>query len=145
MYATVQDCIDRLGSEAVDRFADDPYPPEGTARAWTALETALADASEEIDGYVGARHELPLDPVPGVLVRACVELGAWLRCQDADLATDRMRERVSDVRKLLRDIAEGRVALGSRDPDPPAQADSPAASFDAPSRVLTRESLKGVL
>lgn len=144
MYASVQDCVDRLGQEAVDKLADDPYPEEGTARAWTALEKALADASEEIDGYVGARHELPLDPVPGVLVRACVELGTWLRSHDAALATGRMRERASDVRKLLRDVADGRVALGARDPDPPAQADSPGASFEAPERVMTRESLKGI-
>lgn len=145
MYATVQDCIDRLGAEAVEQLADNPCPPDGEARSHTALETALADASEEIDGYVGARHELPLEPVPGLLKRACVDLGVWLRCADSLLATDIREKRAEAVRKLLRDVSKGLVSLGVADPDPPASAEDPAVSVDAAPRVMTRESLKGVV
>ena len=142
MYATVQDCIDRRGEEALRELADDPHADD---LAWSALESALEDASDEIDAYVGARHELPLDPVPRLLVRLCVEIGAYRRADTADIATEEMRKRYEDAIRLLRDIQSARASLGVRDPDPPAEASGPAVRFSGPERVMTRESLKGIL
>ena len=143
-YATARDCIDRRGSEEPLReLADDPH---ADALAWDALERALEDASDEIDAYVGARHDLPLDPVPRMLVRLCVEIGVYIRAADADQGTDERRRRYEDAVGMLRDIREGRASLGAADPDPPAEAEAPAVQVDlAAPRVMTRESLRGIL
>lgn len=142
MYATVQDCIDRRGEEGLRELADDPIAGE---LAWSGLERALGDATDEIDAYVGARHELPLDPVPRVLRRLCVEIGIYRRADSADRGTDEMRKRYEDSIRMLRDIQSGKASLGVADPDPPARAESPAVSVESSSRVMTRESLQGVL
>lgn len=143
-YATVQDVTDRLGAAKVRRLADVPTAAE-SALAYTALERALGDASSEIDGYVAVRHELPLDPVPAVLVRLCVDLAVQLRSAGGGLATKDARRRSDRVRELLRDIAAGRLSLGAADPDPPASQASPAVTMRSQPRVMTRTSLRGIL
>ncbi|MDE0382398.1 MAG: DUF1320 domain-containing protein [Defluviicoccus sp.] len=141
-YATVQDCIDRRGEESLRELADDPH---ADALAWDALERALEDASDEIDAYVGARHDLPLDPAPRILVRLCVEIGVYLAAADADQGTDERRRRYEGAIGLLRDIREGRASLGAADPDPPAEAEAPVVQVESFPRVMTRDSLRGML
>lgn len=142
MYATVQDCIDRRGEENLRELADDPH---ADTLAWSGLEEALGDATDEIDAYVGARHELPLEPAPRVLRRLCVEIGIYRRADSADRRSEEMRKRYEDGIRLLKDIQSGKASLGIADPDPPARAESPAVSVDAAPRVMTRKSLQGVL
>ena len=142
MYASVQDCIDRRGEEGLRMLVDDPH---AEAPAWSVLELALADASDEIDAYVGAQHALPLDPVPRLLVRLCVEIGIYRRAAEADVGTDEQRRRYEDALGLLRDIEAGKASLGINDPDPPAEAADPAVEFESPARELTRESLRGLV
>ena len=137
-YASVQDCIDRRGERAVGVLRD----PEGTDGP---LERALADAAAEIDAYIGARHDVPLDPVPAIVQLACVDIGMYRAASDAARLTDEARRRYDDASRLLRDVARGVISLGARDPDPPASATSPAVLLDAPPRVMTRKSLKGIL
>lgn len=141
-YATVQDCIDRLGSEAVLLLADakGADPP-----AYEALETALVDAAAEIDAYVGARHEVPLDPVPVLAKRLSVDIAAYRRSPSAGPATKEREKRYEDAVRLLRDVADGKVSLGARDPDPPAESDGAAVSIEAAPRVMTRTGLRGIL
>ena len=143
MYASESDCIDRRGEEALRRLADDR---DADALSWTLLRQNLKDASEEIDSYLAARHDLPLDPVPRLLVRLGVDIGIYLRAESADLLADQDSTRYAGAIRLLRDIAAGRAALGIADPDPPAPAAEPGAEF-APglSRVMTRGSLGRVL
>ena len=144
VYATVQDVTDRLGAAEIRSLADVPTAAERDL-AWTALERSLADASSEIDGYVAVRHTLPLDPVPAVLVRLCVDLAVQLRSAGNDLATEDKRRRSDRVRELLRDIAAGRLSLGAADPDPPASQAQPGVSIESPERVMGRDSLRSIL
>ena len=144
VYATVRDVTDRLGAAKVRGLADVPTAAERDL-AWTALERSLADASSEIDGYVAVRHTLPLAPVPAVLVRLCVDLAVQLRSSGSALATEDKRRRADRVRELLRDIAAGKISLGSADPDPPASQASPAVTMRSQPRVMTRTSLRGIL
>ena len=137
MHATVQDCIDRRGENAAAVLRD-------TAGTDVRLERALADASAEIDGYVGTRHPLPLDPVPAILVTACVDI-AMYRAAPGSRQSKQGRQFYEDAIRLLRDIAAGRVSLGGGDPDPPAAASSPAIEISAPERVMDRDSLRRIL
>lgn len=135
-YAVVQDCIDRRGDRAVAVLQD---KDGGNG----PLELALADASAEIDGYVGARHTLPLDPAPAILTAACVDIAMYRAAADAAKLSDVARKRYKDAVRLLQDVSRGTVSLGAKDPDPPASAAKPGVEFDARPRLMTRESLRG--
>ena len=70
-YATLQDMIDRFGERELGQIA------QGVALEVIdadRVERALADASAEIDGYVGTRYPLPLAPVPALLTRAACDV-----------------------------------------------------------------------
>ena len=138
MYATVQDCIDRRGERPVQVLRD----KSGTD---APLERALADASAEIDAHVGARHEVPLDPAPEIVITYCVDIAMYRAAPSASAATERDRQRYEDALRFLRDASKGIVSLGVRDPDPPARASGPAVSIDAPERVMTRQGLRRIL
>ena len=143
MYATESDCIDRRGEDALRPLADDR---DAGTLSWTLLRQNLKDASEEIDSYLAARHDLPLDPVPRLLVRLCIDIGIYLRAESAALLADQDTRRYDGAVRLLRDIAAGRAALGIADPDPPAPAADPGAEFaPGPARVMARDSLGRVL
>lgn len=140
MYASVDDVENRLGGDAVAMLSD---VKGGSSH--TLLEQALRDASEEIDAYIAARHPLPLDPVPKLLVRLCVEIAVYRRSEDAGLSTDERAKRYEAAVRMLRDISAGRASLGSADPDPPAKAAGPVAQAQSAPRVLEREDTRGML
>ena len=66
MYATRQDMISRFGEEEIRLLTD----RDGSAGAIVdaVLDQVLADASAEIDGYIGGRYRLPLVTVPQILL-----------------------------------------------------------------------------
>ena len=108
-YATLQDMIDRFGERELGQIA------QGVALEVIdadRVERALADASAEIDGYVGTRYPLPLAPVPALLTRAACDVARYRLYDDA--APEEVRRRYEDVARLLRHIAEGTVSLGER-------------------------------
>lgn len=141
-YATVRDCLDRQSEDSLRELADDP---QAETLAWSALERALEDATDEIDAYVGARHDLPLETVPRLLVRLCVEIGVYRRALHSDARIEENRRRYEDAVRLLDSIRSGGAGLGVADPDPPAEAESPAVSVESAPRVMTRRSLRGIL
>lgn len=141
-YATVQDCIDRRGEDKIGLLADDPH---ADTFAYGALEAALKDASDEIDAYIGARHQLPLEPAPRILSRLCVEIAIYRRAASADLATEEQRQRYEDAVRLLKDIQAGKASLGVADPDAPAPAEDPVVRVAAPERVMERDDLRRAL
>lgn len=76
----------------------------------TALDTALADADGEIDGYLAVRYALPLATVPPVISRLASDLARYFLYDDH--ATEQVRMRYEDARRLLEAISAGRVQLG---------------------------------
>ena len=75
--------------------------------------TALADATAEIDAYLG-RFKRPFDEVPPILTRLCCDIARY-RLSASGLAgiTDEIRNRYkTEVLDLLRALAKGDVQLG---------------------------------
>lgn len=138
-YATTQDLIDRFGEEELLQLAD--RDGDGVIDA-AVVERAAADADAEIEGYLVGRYALPLESVPPVLSRIACDMARYHLYDD--LATETVRTRYEDARRLLESIAAGKVQLGL-----PASAGaapvsgSPEVDSDAPARVFTRDSLEG--
>ena len=115
LYATAIDLQGRY-SEAELRQSSDAYAQAVDA---ARLQVALADASAEIDSYLGSRYRLPLTdaqgaplPAPLVLTRCACDIAIY-RLQALRPADDikDARRRYEDVIKLLAQIKVGEVEL----------------------------------
>lgn len=108
MYATPTDMAaryrERLLAELTGATSGTPDPAR--------LETALADATGEIDAYLADRYLVPLANPPGVIVRACVDIAVyrlWGMARSSDV--EDIRKRYEDAVRLLKLIASGDVVL----------------------------------
>ena len=123
-YATLEALIEQYGLEAVllvaDRDQDGDIDPD-------VVTKALADATAEIDTYVGAKHRLPLPSVPPLLVRLCCDIALYRLSSEPGSGTEEKRKRFEDALTLLLRIAGGSVSLGL--PTPPEQESSGEATF----------------
>lgn len=141
-YSTIDDVRQQISEDDLIALTDD-------AGAGVVDETrvtrAIADADEEIDGYVGSRHTVPLSPVPPIVRKHSVDIAIY------NLYRRRMHEipesrkgTYENAIKFLDKIAQGKISLGADDPEgSPGTSDAPSMSSDNPERVFDRDSLKG--
>ncbi len=136
-YATREDLEKRFDAgqlaTVADRDGDGVADPD-------VLDLALADATAEIDGWIGGVYALPLPSVPPRLVAVACDI-AFYRLHPADVPED-VRRRYEDAVAFLRAVAEGRATLdiGGREPAPSPE---PRVIWSAPPRVFTDETLAG--
>lgn len=109
-YAVMADMVARFGELEVIQLTDrnqDGYIDEDVAAV------ALADATAEIDAYLG-RFKRPFTDVPPILKRLCCDIARYrLTAANGVLITEEIRNRYKiDVLDLLRAIAKGEVQLG---------------------------------
>ncbi|MEO0681035.1 MAG: DUF1320 domain-containing protein [Pseudomonadota bacterium] len=142
-YAVPSDIRDAWGERIFLALADEDA--DGQADA-ARLAPALAAASAEIDGYVGARHRLPLPSRPEQLRRPCVDIAVYRLATNGSLVTEEMRQRYEDAVAFLDKVAKGMVVLDVVDPnaDPEdataGQGARPIVS-GGPERIFTRQGM----
>lgn len=135
-YATKQNLIDRFGQEELIQLTD---RANAGAIDDTVLNQAIADADAEIEGYLPGRYTLPLASVPPVLTRIACDVARYHLYDDH--ATEQVRTRYEDARKLLEGIASGKVQLGL----PASAGAAPVAgapAVSAPAREFTKDTLR---
>ena len=108
-YATVQDVIDRYGNEQLLLLAD--RANDGVVDS-AAVDTALSDASAEMDAYLAVRYSLPLSSPPALLVRLCVDI-AMYRLSVSSWPPEERRRRFDDALLLLTRLSKGEAGFGS--------------------------------
>jgi len=123
-YATVDALGWRFGEQEIlqlsDRNRDGFADPD-------VLAEAIYDADGIVNGIIGVRYAVPVSPTPNVL--------SWAACQLAryELHDDKAPERVKAGRdnalQILRDIAEGLMALVGQDGVPIAPLTDGAALY----------------
>ena len=119
MYAAVQDMVARFGDLEVLQLSDrDRRGVIDTA----VVETALADATAEIDAYLG-RFKQPLADRPPILTRLCCDIARYrLSAASGVLITEEIRNRYQiDVLNLLKALGKGEVHLGLPDGEKQAE------------------------
>lgn len=117
-YSTLDDLKEQLDETTLIELTDDA----GSGTVDTTVTTrAIADADEEIDGYVGGRTTVPLYPVPGIIRKLSVDIALYnLFSRRHDSIPEIRKERYDNAVKFLVKVAEGKISLGQNDPDPPA-------------------------
>ena len=138
-YATIQDCTDRYGESLLLVLLNLTDPADLAAS--TRLVEALDDASQEIDGYLGARYTLPLPSVPKLLKRCAIDIALYRVASESDARTEERRTRYKDAVKLLEAISKGTVTLGL--PEPESKTVHGVRVSGSPPR-FTRESMSGL-
>jgi phage gp36-like protein len=107
-YCTQTDLAARYGDAVLVQLTDAQHL--GQIDAAKVLRACL-DAASEIDGYLGVRYRVPLEPVDDVVVRLACDI-AFYRLHDALLAEDSPVLRgYRDAVRLLREYAGGRAVL----------------------------------
>lgn len=106
-YATLADLIARFGEQ---ELIDQTDRASGTNVDLTVVARVLDDAGATIDGYLAARHALPLASVPPLLVGVCCDLARYALYPDA--APEMVGSRYQYALRLLKEIANGTLQLG---------------------------------
>lgn len=162
MYVTGLEMIDRFdaqemarvaGPQSLPRFEGEllravitgqpttDWPADEVQAAEAALgriDEAIADAGQQIDGYLGKRYPLPIVPAPTLLKRLAASIARFLLHDDA--ATDEIRKRYEDSVRTLQAIAKGEMSLGLDDPSP-ARGAGAVGTKTRRDRVFSRDSL----
>ena len=126
-YATRDDLTERFG-EAEIAQRERMLPPG-------AIERALSDAGQDVDGYLSARYTVPVSPIPATLVRLACDIARYRLLGDA--ASDDVRSRYKDAISALRDIGAGRSRLTDAAPIAAASESATVEIVSAP-RVFGR-------
>lgn len=139
-YETVAGLIARFGEDELIQLTDraGAHAVDGAI-----AQRALDDAAAEIDGYLAARYQLPLPTVPALLARIACDIARYLLWEDR--ASDEVRRRYEDARKILESIARGTVSLGLPANLPPAAQPvlSLAAAKSGPAPAFGHEQMGG--
>lgn len=132
-YATLADLTERYGERELVELTD--RIGAGVVDM-AAVSRALADAEAEIDGYLRGRYALPThEPVPPVLMRIACDLARYQLASER--ASEEVRTRYDDARRLLEAIATGRVRLGLAPAD--ASAPGTGGSLEVAQRARSRD------
>lgn len=138
MYANVQDMVARFGDLEVLQISD--RNQDGLIDE-AVVNVALADASAEIDAYLG-RYQQPFTETPPILTRLCCDIARYrLTATSGVLITKEIRNRYKiDVLDLLKALAKGDVQLGSTSQgEEVATSDNGVAFVNGQSRIFCRD------
>nr|WP_067289908.1 phage protein Gp36 family protein [Marinobacterium profundum] len=140
VYATQADLVQRFGEAELISLTD----RDGTAGAIVAsvIDQVLADASAEIDGYIGGRYKLPLATVPAVLNRLCCDIARFLLYDVR--ADDQLVKRYEAVIKFLTALGKGDLSLGLPD-EGEAGPSQNLAEIQSDGHVFRRGNSKGFI
>ena len=136
-YCTLEDILDQIDEQDLIQLTDD-----GNAGIVDqgAVDKALADADGEIDGYVGSRHTVPLNPVPPIINKNSVDIAIYNLYSRRQGPPDHRETRYKNAIKFLELVASGKVSLGALDPDPVPANEAP--QIENPGRIFSRKSLR---
>ncbi len=109
MYCTAQQMIDRFGEGLLVQLTDRSGSGEIDSEV---LESAIADATAEIDMHLSGRYALPLSTVPLPIIRIACLLARDILATNSDSSDEHWQKQAESARRMLREIAAGRMALG---------------------------------
>lgn len=105
-YATLDDLVERAGATEIRQIAD--RDRDGTPDT-AVIEAAIADAGNQIDGYLATKYALPLASVPPILRTWAVSIARYVLHRNG--APDYIVQDYKDAIAGLKDVARGLIAL----------------------------------
>jgi phage gp36-like protein len=136
VYATLADLIDRFGERELVELTDDA---QAGSVDEALIARAIGSAESMIDGYLAARHQLPLSVVPRFLADAACDIARFKlwRTSPPELVQKNFDAAIA----VLNRIADGKIRLDQGVATEAARAG--AIIVNDPGRTFSRETLKG--
>jgi phage gp36-like protein len=115
-YCTPQDLIERLGLREATAISDRDKTGQPNTAELTRL---LAEAEDVANGYIRRRYALPLldsngqaASAPPALKLRVIDIARYCACGTEIMVTEEIRNRYKDAIAWLRDVMDGKAALG---------------------------------
>lgn len=109
-YCTLADIIKIIPERDLIQLTDDEG--NGTVNE-DRVDTAITDASNEIDGWIGKKCALPLDTVPALLVSLAARMAAYyLHLRRPEATPEEIKESYKGAVKMLEAYSKGTFTLG---------------------------------
>lgn len=140
-YASQQDLIDRYGADELIQLTDRANLPATTIDA-AVVSAAIRDAENLADSYIAKKYQVPLVPVPDVLIPIVCQISRYYlhgrRLDKHDPVTRDFERSIA----WLKDVANGTVQLEAEG-KASGQSGGGAVQVRAPGRVFSRDTLGG--
>lgn len=135
---TLSDYEARFGADELLRVCD----PQRTGSVDTVAFTVAAQAAQAlIDAHLVVRYALPITPVPALLLDVAADLTR--ERLHGERAPELILERGRQARRVLADLAGGRMALTIADAALAPSSSGGAAPSVRPGMTTLRDALKG--
>jgi len=137
--AAEQDMIDRFGEDQLAEVTTRSGSINGIVSG--VLQTALNDATAEVESYVGGMFETT--NTPRILIVHCAAI-AWYRLLgDRAHNIDGAKENYDDAIDFLKAVRAGKASLGDETPADTEAAPTDTPEFTAPPPTFSRETFEG--
>jgi len=140
-YASLQMLVKRFGERTLVQLTDRAEVATGEMDV-TVVDQELANTDAVINGYLGNRYRLPLDPVPDQVTDLALSIAIYkLHVFAPD---QKIKDDYQDALRMLRDIAAGTVKLDAAGVEP-ASSGASGVEFIDRERPLSPESMTGFI
>lgn len=119
-YCTLDDITEKVSEDVLIELTDDA---DAGAIDTSRTDRAISDAESEIDAYCGGRYKVPLDPVPGIIRKCCVDIAVYNLFQRRSGATEERQRDYKNAIAFLQSVATGKASLGQQ-PEPESPEES---------------------
>lgn len=139
MYCTLDDILAMIDEEDVISYTDDVG---SGVMATRVTDKAISGADALINSYLAKRYNVPVDPVPEIIVELAVDIAIYKICSRRSQAPEERRQKYDDAVKYLDKIASGKAVLPGA-ALVPASSSSGVVNITSGPRIFGRDSLKG--
>lgn len=137
-YCTRANIEARLAAATLLHFAD--LDQDGVEDVGV-VDSAIEEASAEVESYLAVRYPVPVSPVPRVLATAAASVAIWNlargRGYDADSADKVIRMAYDDAMRWLKALSSGAAQLPLANVGGTTAATTPAPGFKLVTRPPT--------
>ena len=130
-YCTLDDLQEKVSEDVLIELTDDE---DAGSIDTSRTDRAISDAESEIDAYCAGRYKVPLDPVPGIIRKFCVDIAVYNLFQRRSGATDERQRDYKNAIAFMQNVAAGKASLGQQ-PEPEAPEESTGQASIVGSRV----------
>ncbi|QMT39994.1 gp436 family protein [Neisseria shayeganii] len=136
-YATVQDMVTRFGEGVMVQLTD--LVRSGRIDH-AAAQTALDDATAEIDGYLN-RYTRPFAEVPRILTVYCCDIARYRLATGMRQLTNDVQSRYEAATGYLKMVAKGQAGLSGLPADAAPATDNTVLFVSPSDKVFGRDSV----
>ncbi len=111
-YCTIDDLKVSIPEKRLIELTDDN---DTGAYNEVLINEIIKKAENEINGYCQERYDVPFVTVPGLIKDFCIELSIYKLYLRRENIPDEIQKNYEKLIKKLRDIADGKISLGTSD------------------------------